>query len=141
MTPASYLKKKLQEALQEFQKGTKLLEETALAKMAEPKPPQGPPPSKLLLKPKLEFLAESQTRRVQVRAVVGQVLGAYGKNEPGQSSQSRFVPKTVAPLQRIGTRPKSKAKPSCRFVPLVPRAQKRMRLRSNGSETRAKAIY
>jgi hypothetical protein len=133
MTPASYLKKKLQDALQEYQKGTQLLQETALAKMAKPKPPQGPPPSKLL-KPKLEFLAERQTNRVQIRAVVGQVLDAYGRNEPGQSSQSRFVPKTVAPLQRIGTRPKSKAKPSCRFVPLMPRAQKRMRLR-------AKAIY
>ena len=127
--------------MQEYQKGIQLLQETALAKMAEPKPPQGPPPSKLLLKPKLEFLAESQTRRVQIRAVVGQVLDAYGRNEPGQSSQSRFIPKTVAPLQRIGASSKSKAKPSCRFVPLLPRAQKRMRLRSNGSETRAKAIY
>jgi hypothetical protein len=120
--------------LHEYVKGTSLLQETALAKMAEPKPPQTPPPSKLLLKPKVEFLADSQARKVQVRAVVGQFLGAYGQNEPGQSSQSNFVPKTVAPLQRIGTKPKSQAKPSCRFVPLMPRAQKRMRLR-------AKAIY
>ena len=118
-----------------------MLQEHALAKMEGPKPqpPETPPPSKLLLlKPKVEFLADSQARKVQVRAVAAQFLGAFGQNQPGQSSQSNFVPQTspkssFAPLQRIGTKPKSKAKPSIRFVPLMPRAKKRMRP--------AKAIY
>jgi hypothetical protein len=117
-----------------------LLQEHALAKMEGPKPhpPETPPPSKLLLlKPKVEFLADSEARKVQQRAVAAQFLGAFGQNQPGQSSQSNFVPQTSPKssfaLQRIGTKPKSKAKPSIRFVPLMPRAKKRMRP--------AKAIY
>ena len=125
--------------MQEFQKSIKLLKETALAKKAQPKPPQGPPPRKLL-KPKVEYLAERQTNKAKIRTVVGEVLSAYGRNEPGQSSQARFIPRTVAescafqgtavPQARIGT--SSKARPSSRILPQP--KKKRMRLR-------AKAIY
>ena len=117
--------------MQEFQKSIKLLKETALAKLAQPKPPQEPPPRRLL-KAKVEFLAERQTNKAKIRTVVGEVLSAYGRNEPGQSSQARFIPKTVAPQKRIGTSSKAKARPSCRILPQP--KKKRMRLR-------AKAIY
>jgi hypothetical protein len=104
----------------------------------KPHPPETPPPSKLfLLKPKVEFLADSEARKVQQRAVAAQFLDAFGQNQPGQSSQSNFVPQTNPKssfaLQKIGTKPKSKAKPNMRFVPVMPRRKRRMRP--------AKAIY
>ena len=120
----------------------------AVAKMegSRPHQPETPPPSKLqqkagpkllFLKPKVEYLADTQSRLVQQKAVAAQFLDVFSQNEPGQSSQSNFVPQTNAKssfaLQRIGTKPKSKAKPSIRFVPLMPRRKKRMRP--------AKAIY
>jgi hypothetical protein len=114
------------------------MEAVAKMEVSRPHQPETPPPSKLFfLKPKLEFLADTQSRKVQQQAVAAQFLDAFGQNQPGQSSQSNFVPQTNPKssfaLQKIGTKPKSKAKPNMRFVPVMPRRKRRMRP--------AKAIY
>ena len=133
-----------------FKKSIALEKVAALAKLAQPKPPLEPPPP-ALLKAKEEFAAERRTNFAGQDPVFRAVVGAadaldeaeavrYGRNEPGQSSKARFIPRRVAesssfqgtavPQARIKI--SSKARASSTILPKP--KKKRMKLRP-------KAIY